>query len=271
MSDWDYPYKWSEDSTSLDPRDVNHSGSFSLWAPMEMETSTSQAGVTNKGQIQGKYVWVPNGSLAVDPPPTHLSVVEACSVAVWFDPGGPADKTLKNPLGGKELDLPVNAGFYKDAAVVKRYDSSSGTVELPSRDLEGTVEGVKPGGNPISYPSIGSQVGYSIWVDILNRDLFVSRANAHDEWVDANGDMNGDTTYSYVDYDAPIGIQYKRNLQSFIAHLSGSWTEHVVESTPGLTETQKGTNHNWSPSSDVASFQYNKSHIYVDQGSIIFI
>ena len=174
-----------------------------------------------------------------DPPPTRQWIKETA----WADWNGlrngsgtgVVSGTGDDGLGDAAPPAAVSDGYYyyisseSSGTHLHQVDSSSGVITR-SCALDCSAKLVSPTGDW----DVQTECGYQIAID--TRAVTLHRDDAHDETVDPDGTVHGDTTYSYTDkehheYDPDRGrrlpaftIEDMENWQYFHPQFSGYWS-----------------------------------------------
>ena len=219
------------------------------------------------GTIEFTYKWVPtvaggkpskdlnvlisgNTSASASSPFLNPSHRPEGKASAWAD-GKPTSSNTKEQDEGIDPSAFTNgAKLFK---ISKNALSSTATFSLGA---EASTPGIAPppGQDGRSAHRAVTRVSVNASTRFDNRSVGISRVGAHDEWTD--GDVtHGDTTYSYIYYFGTMerqGRVDRLNTQEFVANLGGDWIGHEVRYgvLPNQTYMVKGTDHQWSPTSD---------------------
>ena len=252
---------WSEDGSlngvwdTLTPP-YNTFGGYDMNTIAGMDASTT-------GTVVATATWVPDygQTLATDPPPARLLLLETASAA-WYGSAGPpsgdlgvADDGLGDPmitsLDTNSADNPslCTGGGDSSGSHLIQLDGSSGVVTLSCTLLASCPSAAW-------MPGTDSSPGYWVWgwadctaqfkVVPDTRAVTILRDGAHNETVGSDGTVHGDTTYSYNTGSGPV-----QNIQVFHPNFAGGWSPN-----PNYISTGTGPLDNiswqWSPQNQAA-------------------
>ena len=190
------------------------------------------ANVTMDGTATAIFTWSPDPNIPNDSPP-KTTVVEIDSDAWAAGATGSAvdgwgDAAVQQDSYENPPDPPTN--WYSDGTHYERVDCSSGTFEVQA-DLTVIAD------NESSDNAANCYGGVYFTASLPNLALDLIRDGAHDETEDSDGNLHGDTTYSY-NVDTPDGTIVETNWQTFHPVFAGDWDLPTTSWTWNPNESQ---------------------------------
>lgn len=207
-----------------------------------------------------------SGGYVPQPPPKVCAVKVAASGQAWGQ-----SLVTGQPVSISGIEL--NDGFY-DTPISFSTDSQQGATEsgLHLIQMNGTGADRAKSFNLSAKMTMTNtalaqyfcQIGFSVSSD--SRAVTLTRAGAHNETVDSDGTIHGDTTYSYkstsdsggtiLDPSVPITVAFW-NWQQFTADLVGDWSKKNAFPIPGSFQIRDVT-YKWNPAYSEANMLWNK-------------
>ena len=171
------------------------------------------------GPVKASFDWMPDN--LIDLPPNRIVVLETAS-AEWFcktnQHSGSASSGLPNEVRTphqNNINLGESCSGYKYTAITKPGEHFELTGN-PQAEVTGL------GDYRVMVDEI-AHVRASYFARVVERDVILVRAGAHDETMNPDGSMRGDTVYSYWDR-AHFGGDYRvETWTHFNAFLYGEW------------------------------------------------
>jgi hypothetical protein len=235
-------WQWMGPVTKDYWRDINKVKWWQSVGPWNM-SSYDPVSRTALRNVTAVFEWKPAAgqTLQSDPPPPKLTVLVS-SVADshvmlvdYSEPGSPtrgvpeATRNANSSAGGPLTDNGVNKNQNGKRLITKTVPTSgtnAGKVRFEaSPEAFFSLPTNWPGRSHMD-DNLSAGVNVEVGVAKDNRSLGLTRVGAIGEWEDSDGNLHGDTTYSYVTQHLgePSASANYPNVQTFVASLLGGWS-----------------------------------------------
>lgn len=221
---------------------VSLSDGFKRWS------SNTQVNANVAGIVDVYLVWNHSAPYGMDKPPVNaVALIRATATA--------------GKLGNVAGEMSVSNGFNDPI----EGSISTGGSHLVQKKNTSLAERVLIGTYSLHASSPNGVAYIRLYAEPDTRFISFVRQNAHDETVDADGTIHGDTIYSFTDYYPAAGgqisfFQENKNLQMFSVTLNGEWHKKriYINGNPFNPADVLDITFAWNPPSTHSDYYYNE-------------